>query len=113
VAILEAVGTCIEICRILPLISAVATLSLFRHTGTDPNYAYANYSGFCYALAKNGLSFALGTDERDGVHFIPEKDTWPRTTQLIKLNEKADLVGASWTLMLALPPVLTMVLVST
>jgi hypothetical protein len=49
----------------------------------------------CYALAKNGLSFALGTgaSEDDGVEVDPALDTWARTTQLIMLNEKADLVG--------------------
>jgi hypothetical protein len=34
-----------------------------------------------------------GASEDDGVEFDPALDTWPRTTQLIMLNEKADLVG--------------------
>jgi hypothetical protein len=31
--------------------------------------------------------------EDDGIEFDPALDTWPRTTQLFMLNEKADLVG--------------------
>jgi len=73
---------------------------LFRNTGMNNYDEYA----FCYTLAKNGLSFALGrygTDEMeqyfnpdlDKAHFNADEDTWPRTTQLIMLNEKADLVG--------------------
>lgn len=43
----------------------------------------------CYALTANGLSFALGSS----FYFDPETERWPRTTQLIMLNEKADIVG--------------------
>lgn len=66
---------------------------LFKSTGNEDEYYE---STFCYALASNGLSFALGTGQRDhyeDASFDPNIDTWPRTTQLIMLNEKADLVG--------------------
>lgn len=51
---------------------------------------------FCYALTANGLSFALGAAEEVkyyGREFDAATDRWPRTTQLIMLNEKADIVG--------------------
>jgi hypothetical protein len=73
----------------------------FKNTGNHPpiwdwdhEFELKHKSKFCYALTKNGLSFALGTDESsDDIQFDPALDTWPRTTQLIMLNEKADLVG--------------------
>jgi len=40
--------------------------------------------GFCYALAANGLSFAMGSYD----FYWPHRSRWPRTTQLIMLNEK-------------------------
>lgn len=46
-----------------------------------------------YALASNGLSFMLTRNSIDVQKSFPPV-TWPRTTQLIMLNERADLVGA-------------------
>lgn len=46
---------------------------------------------YVYALAKNGLSFALGVHNEES--FMSSDGTWPRSTQLLMLNEKADLVG--------------------
>lgn len=77
---------------------------MFMHTGNKPGdesdsddywptVHRSKISKFCYALATNGLSFALGIDDHEENCFEPATDTWPRTTQLIMLNEKADLGG--------------------
>lgn len=53
---------------------------------------YKSYGAFVYAVAKNGLSFMLAKDDYSEVRLDTVR--WARTSQLIMLNERADLLGA-------------------
>jgi len=62
--------------------------------------AITKTDGFYYALNCRGLSFtlALGSDDiaagKNGAQEFNKNEVWPRTTQVISLHPKADLVGA-------------------
>lgn len=58
---------------------------------------YDKWATFVYSLAKNGLSFILAlNDDPDYDYWDLEREEipWPRTTQLIMLDPRADLLGA-------------------
>jgi len=63
---------------------------LFRADG-GPQKKYEEIGSFVFALAKNGLSAMLG---RAAYEDAGKGSEWPRSLQLIMLNEKADLLGA-------------------
>jgi hypothetical protein len=65
---------------------------------------YKNVGKFVYAMAKNWLSFMMANCVSDAYKstedsmdneiepLTEDMDRWPRTSQLIMLNEKADLL---------------------
>jgi hypothetical protein len=58
---------------------------------------YQKWATFIYSLAKNGLSFILApNDDPEYEYWDAEREAipWPRTTQLIMLDPRADLLGA-------------------
>jgi hypothetical protein len=68
-----------------------------RHQWSAPTPTYngkikaPDNTSFAFAASKTAASFILGTDEDDAVGF--DEVMWPRTSQFIMLDVKADLLG--------------------
>ena len=78
---------------------SAATINRLRPTYREPRYG--DIATFVFSLAKNGLSFLLTPlhDSYDRGRRVHDDDQmedipWARTTQLIMLNHRADLLGA-------------------